>query len=216
MRISGAIFDLDGTLLGSMPVWQTVGSRYLLSVGAVPEQGLDEKLRPLSLAQAGRYLTQAYRLDRTTEEVCAGVNGILRDAYVSSLPLKPGAREALLALKERGVRLCVATEADGALARAALSRCGVLTCFDALVTCSQAGAGKESPAVYEKALEAMGTRKEKTLVFEDALHAVRTARRAGFPVAAVYEETARDQWEEMKKIADYALRGLDEWRSILG
>lgn len=49
--IQGAIFDADGTLLDSMGMWDTVGERYLASLGVTARPGLRQILFPLSLSQ---------------------------------------------------------------------------------------------------------------------------------------------------------------------
>ena len=49
--IQGAIFDADGTLLDSMGMWDTVGERYLASLGIPARPGLREILFPMSLTQ---------------------------------------------------------------------------------------------------------------------------------------------------------------------
>ena len=53
MKIEGAIFDLDGTLLDSMGIWDRAGEDFLLSLGITPRENLAETLKELSLAQAG-------------------------------------------------------------------------------------------------------------------------------------------------------------------
>ena len=54
--IRGAIFDVDGTLLDSMKIWDQAGARYLESLGKEPEQGLNKILFSLSLADGAAYL----------------------------------------------------------------------------------------------------------------------------------------------------------------
>ena len=55
MRLRGAIFDADGTLLDSLSVWDTLGGDYLRSIGYAPREGLDEALRDLSLSQGASF-----------------------------------------------------------------------------------------------------------------------------------------------------------------
>lgn len=55
MKIDGAIFDLDGTLLDSMFIWDTIGEEYLRSRGIEPHENLNAMLKSMSLYQAARY-----------------------------------------------------------------------------------------------------------------------------------------------------------------
>ena len=52
--------------------------------------------------------------------------------------------------------------------------------------------------------------KKDTVIFEDALHAIRTAKAAGFRVAAIYDPSAEDDQEEIRKLADYYFRSFEE------
>lgn len=207
MRLRGAVFDMDGTLLDSMSVWDTVGERYLRSVGYEPREDLNEALKTMSLRQAAHYLRAEYGVTLGVSEIEEGVNAVLERYYLFEAPLKPGAAELLARLREKGVRLCVATATDRRLAEAALKRCGVLSCFDGIFTCGEVGRGKDEPDIFEAALGFLGTKREETLVFDDALYALRTAKSAGFPVAAVYDSHER-AWDEILRLADICLEDL--------
>ena len=52
MRIKGAVFDLDGTLLNTMSIWHTIGADYLLSRGIMPRENLGVTFKDLSFYQA--------------------------------------------------------------------------------------------------------------------------------------------------------------------
>lgn len=213
--ITGAIFDVDGTLLDSMSIWDTVGEDYLRSIGYQPREDLNEVFKDMSLAQAARYYQTEYGVTLSVEEITAGVNAMLEDFYRHKAALKPGAGEFVRELSRRGVRLCVATATDRYLVEAALERCGVLSCFERIFTCGEAGHGKDEPDIFEAALRFLGTERSETVVFEDALYAARTARAGGFPVAAVYDGHERGR-EALKALADLYLTSFSEldlfWR----
>lgn len=54
--IRGVIFDVDGVLLNSMPVWENLGELYLKGRGIAAEKGLGEKLFTMSLEEGARYM----------------------------------------------------------------------------------------------------------------------------------------------------------------
>ena len=60
--IRGIIFDVDGVLLNSMPVWENLGELYLKSRGIPAEKGLGETLFSMSLEEGARYLISHYGL----------------------------------------------------------------------------------------------------------------------------------------------------------
>ena len=72
MRIRGAIFDVDGTLLDSMEVWDSIGENYLRSIGYEPKENLKETFQNMSLQQAARYYQTEYRVTLGIDEIMAG------------------------------------------------------------------------------------------------------------------------------------------------
>ena len=209
MRIRGAIFDVDGTLLDSMFIWDTIGETYLRSIGYQPKENLNETFKNMSLHQAARYYQTEYGVTQSIDEIMDGVNAMLERYYRFEVPLKPGVAELLEWLRQDGVKLCIATATDRHLVEAALDRCGVLSCFGEIFTCNEVGHGKDEPDIFEAALRFLGTRREETLVFDDALYAVRTAKEAGFPVAAVYDSHERSQ-AEVRARSDLYLEDLTQ------
>lgn len=207
MRIRGAIFDVDGTLLDSMPIWDTIGEDYLRSIGYEPREDLNEVFKNMSMRQAARYYQTAYGVTLGVGEIVDGVNAMLERYYRYEAPLKPGAAALLVRLRENGVKLCIATATDRYLVEAALERCGVRSYFGKIFTCSEVGHGKDEPDIFEAALRFLGTKREETIVFDDALYAIRTAKEAGFPVAAVYDKYEKDQ-AEVRRLADLRLEDL--------
>ncbi|HEX3040105.1 MAG TPA: HAD-IA family hydrolase, partial [Caproiciproducens sp.] len=108
------------------------------------------------------------------------------------------------------VRMCVATATDRGQAEAALKNLGILPYFSFILSCTDAGSGKDRPEIFEQALKRLGTEKDQTVVFEDALHAVMTAKQAGFRVVGVEDFSAGDDVEQIKKTADYYIRDFSE------
>lgn len=211
-RIDGAIFDLDGTLLDSMPVWDTLAADYLRSLQIEPEDGLFEKTKLMTLRQVAEYFISEYSVGQTASEIERNVNKRIEAFYYYEAKPKTGAAELLALLRERGVKMCVVTATDKYLVEAALSRCGLMDAFDFILTCGDFGSGKDSPAIFEYALETLGTQKLSTFVFEDAIHAVRTAKQAGFPVVAVHDRSFADVRDELKDMSDLFAETLTEAR----
>ena len=71
--IKGVIFDVDGVLLNSMPVWENLGELYLDHLGIEAEKNLGETLFEMSLEEAADYLISHYNLEKTVEEVVQGL-----------------------------------------------------------------------------------------------------------------------------------------------
>ena len=106
---SGAIFDLDGTLLDSMGVWEEIDAAFLNRRGfEVPADYL-QAVAPLGFRAAADYTIRRFGLRESAEALIEEWDTLAVEAYQVRVPLKSGARQYLLSLKERGVRLAVAT-----------------------------------------------------------------------------------------------------------
>ena len=203
MKLKGAIFDLDGTLLDSMPTWRTVGSEFLKRRGIETEEGFDARFRTMTLMQAAIYFKENYNIKDDEESIIKEFEEIMLPKYEKELPLKSGVLKMLKAFKKNGVKMCIATATNRPLVEAALKRLKIEDYFDGLITCLEAKKGKQFPDIYREALKIINCKKEDTVVFEDALHAVKTAKKDGFFVAGIYDRES-DQWqEEIKKLSDY-------------
>ena len=187
--IKGVIFDVDGVLLNSMPVWENLGELYLQHLGIEAEKDLGTKLYTMSLEQSAEYLIETYHLDLAPEQVIAGVNREVKDFYAGRVPLKEGVRQYLNEFHEKGVPMVIATTGDRQNAQAALKRLNVLRFFQGIFTCSEIGSSKNEPDIYYAAALQLDTDPGQTLVFEDAYHAIRTGQtlfsgRPGAPLSA--------------------------------
>lgn len=215
MNFKGAIFDLDGTLLDSMPFWETLGSEYLKAKGIIPRENVDRTLKTMSLQQGARYLKREFSIPGSEDEIIDEIVAMIEDIYLSKVPLKAGALPLLERLYEEKVRMCIATATENSLAKAALERLGALSYFDFILTCFDTGMGKDRPEFFLKALELLNTPKEETIVFEDALYAIKSAKAAGLLVVAVYDESFHEEREEIRVISDFYLDSLEDWEMIL-
>lgn len=215
MNFKGAIFDLDGTLLDSMPFWETLASEYLKAKGIIPRENVDRTLKTMSLQQGARYLKREFSIPGSEDEIIDEIVAMIEDIYLSKAPFKAGALPLLERLYEEKVRMCIATATENSLAKAALERLGALSYFDFILTCFDTGMGKDRPEFFLKALELLNTPKEETIVFEDALYAIKSAKAAGLSVVTVYDESFHEEREEIRAIADFYLDSLEDWELIL-
>ena len=193
--LKGAIFDLDGTLLDSMFIWDTAGEVYLRSIGIEPREDLQKVLKPMSLLQSATYIREKYSIPLTVEEIMDGINRTVEGFYFHTVQPKEGVITFLEQMKKQGIKMCIATATDRYQVEAALKRCGMESFFSEIFTCTDVGHGKDEPIIFQKAMEYLGTAKADTVVFEDAYHAAKTAKADGFITVAVYDSHETRQAE---------------------
>ena len=208
--VKGAIFDLDGTLVDSMFIWETFGENYLKSLGKEPKENLADTFKTFTLEQSAQYYREHYGITLSVEEIVDDINNMVADIYRTKVGLKSSVNNFLKRLQSEGVKMCVATVTDRPIAEEVLKRLGVREYFSEIFTCSEVGYSKETPEIYRTALHHLGTEKAETVVFEDAFYALKTAKNDGFKVAAVYDEHEPKQ-EEMREISDYYIKGFDSF-----
>lgn len=209
--IKGVIFDADGTLLNSMPVWEHLGELYLRSLGIDAEKGLSEVLFTMSMQQGVEYIIEQYHLDLNLEQVMDGLNREMGDFYRNRVPLKEGVREFVEGFKEKRLPMMIATTGDRVNLEVALKRLNIRSCFAGILTCTELGTDKDHPDIYLASALQMDIEPKEALVFEDTYQAVRTAKKAGFPTVAVYDK-ANDR--ELGKIWNTADIYLPEYENF--
>lgn len=211
--LKGAIFDLDGTILDSMFIWDTIGEDYLRSLRKEPKENLKETFKTFSLKQAAEYYREIYGVTLSVSEIIDGVNKMAENYYVDTVQLKVSVKAFLEKLKTSNVKMCIATVTDKHLVEAALNRLGVRDYFSEIFTCASVGHSKEEPHIYREAQKHLNTKKGETVVFEDSLYALQTAKADGFITVGVFDIHEEKQ-AELKTTADHYIEDYSECDSI--
>ena len=208
IEITGAIFDMDGTLLDSMGTWYTVGSDYMRSLGMTPPPTLDEDILRLTLEDAARHI-QSLGVDKPVPEIHAGINGVMDDYFLNRAECRPGVADFLEMLRTAGIPITIATASDRTQVENGLKHAGIFHYIDRIFTCTELNTGKHETKVFDSAREFMGTDIESTWVFEDARHAAQTAKRGGYKVLGIWDASEPDQ-KELQETADVYVREFVE------
>jgi len=201
MKITGAIFDMDGTLLNSMDYWAIVPTEYLNLRSIAPKEDTNRYFLENGMKEWCKYQEIPY----TFEEVSNDIYSLMEKYYLNDVQLKDGVRELLDKLKNNGVKMCLATATDKFMVEKILNKLNIKDYFLTIFTSSEVGKGKRFPLIYEKALEFLGTDKETTYVFEDAAYAINTCYKNSFKVIGVHDKNVFVPKAEIISMCNYYL-----------
>lgn len=216
MKIKGAIFDMDGTLINSLicwkDIWAAMADKYLDGEEGFPGEEIDKKLRTMTLLEGMEMIHSVRGIGKDGQELWEFCNALIADFYRNKVEMKLGAMEFLKYLHEGGVKMCIASASALDMVEIAAERCELGKYIPKLLSSCDYGCGKDRPDVYLGALEYLGTPIEETWVFEDSLVALKTAKGIGMPVVGIYDAYNFGH-EEMREISDYYIadgEGLDK------
>lgn len=205
-----AVFDLDGTILDSTDVWNQIDEEFFEARGLMLPPDYGDTIAPMGFERAAEYTIDAFSLSETKAQVMEEWNFMAQQKFKKDVGLKDGAYEYLYYLKNRGVKLCVATASHEELFVPALKRNGVYDLFDHITTLKEVNRGKGFPDVYLKSAQKANESIENCVVFEDLLAGIRGALNGGFFTVAVYDKNSEKDFSIIKKISNKVIHSFYE------
>ncbi|MBQ3106149.1 MAG: HAD family phosphatase [Eggerthellaceae bacterium] len=207
--MTGIIFDCDGVLLDSVGSWWEMEHELARIAGVVLTQEERDAIVTFTIGESGAYFHEKHGLGESPEDVVRMMDEFMLAYYRAARP-REGALEFVRAMRERGVRMSVASSSPQKYLQAGLEAVGLLPYLDAVVSVDDVGASKRQPDVYHAARAAMGTALEDTWGFEDSLYAVRTLAAAGYRTVGLYERDGSGTFDDLQREATVAVRSFAE------
>ena len=213
-NFKGAIFDMDGTLLDSMPVWKRLTQGYLAQFGVHITDQDYAVTEGFSQPQVAQYFADRYPdLPVDAQGIMDGMDELITARYETIARPKDGVLDFLEGLRRRGVKMAVATLTARRHAEKALRDRDMLDYFDFMLTIEDIGVSKREPDIYLQSAARMGLEPAECTVFEDAPYACTTAKRAGFYVCGVAGPAYAAGETELRAASDLIIeRSFDELR----
>lgn len=209
-NIKAAIFDMDGTLVDSMWIWDKIDKNFLESRGIEYDENLKHTIGHLSFKNTVTYFKENFNLKESKEEIFDIFNEMAYEQYKNNVPLKSGAKEFLQKLKEKGIKIGLATSNSIQLLEATLKANGIYDYFDAITLTDEVSNGKNHPDVYLLCAEKLEVDPCECVVFEDILPAIQGAKLANMKVVAVYDKYSDPQRAEIIKEAHKHIKCYSE------
>ncbi len=210
-NIEAVIFDVDGTLIDSMWVWKRIDDLFLEKYHLEEPEGFHEGMEGKSYSETADYFLELFpTLPHTRQELEDEWTEMAYEIYTTQMELKKGAFEFIQELKDKGIKLGIATSNNRELAEGTLRHCKILDMFDSVWTSGEAKAGKPDPAVYLCVAEALQIAPENCLVFEDIPMGILAGKNAGMKVCAVHDVDSINQEDKKRALADYYIQDYDD------
>lgn len=181
------VFDLDGVLINSEPVWDDVRRALAADHGLPWPDAATRAMQGMSTKEWSAYLADVVRVPGDAPAIAEQVISAVEDRYATDLPLIDGAREAVARLADR-FPLGLASSSPRRLIATVLAASGMAAYFRTTVSTEEVEAGKPSPAVYLEAVRRLGVAAEETVAIEDSSNGLRSAHAAGLIVVALPHE----------------------------
>jgi len=205
------IFDMDGLLVDSEPLWWRVEKRFAADRGgdwtdeqarACVGQGLPFVIATMN-ATFGWTLDVEAEVERLVDRFIAGVD---------TLELKPGAREILEAAIAAERKRALASSSPLRLIRPVLTRFGLTESFEVVSSGEEVDNGKPAPDIFLLTASRLGVGASDCVVFEDSLAGVTAGKAAGMTVIAIPE----DEPERFRPLTPHVVAELHQARAIVG
>lgn len=208
--MKAVIFDLDGTVVDSMWMWEAIDIEYLARFGITLPVDLQKNIAGMSFSETAVYFKKMFSIPDSLEKIKDDWNRMAMDKYCKEVSLKPGVLEFLKKLKAYGIKMGIATSNSKELAMAVLNAQKILGYFDEVHMSCEVKRGKPAPDIYLLVAKCLGVSPKHCLVFEDIPEGIRAGKAAGMKVCGVEDAFSAPYREEKKKLTDYYIMQYDE------
>lgn len=207
------IFDCDGTLVNSSPVWGHAQTELLRRHGIDVTVDDFAQFEHLSLEDECRAYHDTWSIGANGEELYRELSDILVEGY-SKVPPREGLLAFLKQAKAAGIAMCVATSTPAELVQSALASAGLDSYMEFVTTTGEAGRSKQFPDVYKLALRRLEERHghmfERPWVFEDAVFGLKSSGAAGFMRVGIYDPHGRMKRDDVRANCDIFIDSYEE------
>ncbi|MHB1485521.1 MAG: HAD family hydrolase [Saccharofermentanales bacterium] len=202
MKYEAVIFDMDGTIIDSMWIWNELASRSFTRNGIDVPDNLEHTIFSMNFVEAADYCIKLIGSDQTPDQLIEEWSKDAQLLYAEEITLKPFIREFLQFLKESGYIVCLTTANFLEIAKMILDRFSLTSYFDSITVTSEVERSKLFPDVFLLTAKKHNIEPGKCIVFEDSFYAIKGAKEAGMTVIGVYDDFTKHLEDEIKQMTD--------------
>jgi mannitol-1-/sugar-/sorbitol-6-/2-deoxyglucose-6-phosphatase len=207
--IEAVVFDMDGVLIDSEPIWRRVEKNVFGKVGvALSDDDLVETMGVRIAEVVGRWYERRPWEGPSPREVEKEIIEDVAETIASEGRLEEGVVEAIDYVDGLGLRLALASSSPMRLIEAVLSLDDLAKRFEVVLSAEEEELGKPDPAVYLSAARALGVAADRCLAIEDSVAGVAAAKAAGMVSVVVPDPLVpEDEFAQ----ADLVLHSMEEF-----
>ena len=175
-EFKGAIFDLDGTIIDSMDVWETIDIKFLEKRNITMPNDYIEKINSMSFEEVAKYTIERFNLNESVDSLIKEWNDMAIYEYSNNIKLKPNVKEYLVKLKKHDIKIGLATSSPKELYEPVLKNNKVYDYFDTFTSVDDVKRDKNYPDIYLYTAKKLGLYPNECIIFEDILIAINMAK----------------------------------------
>ena len=183
--IQGVLFDMDGLMFDTEPLWSESWAPALALFGLPFKEGLDQSARGSAGENLRAVIRSYYGPDCPAEEIIAAFDKIAHEKFLSPVPKKPGLDNLLDWLEARGIPMAVVSSSSEAVIRRNLDNWQMTSRFKAIISGEMVTRSKPDPEAFLLGAKAIGVDPASCLVLEDSHNGVRAGAAGGFVTVMV-------------------------------
>lgn len=222
------IFDMDGTLIDSVGVWNNVDIELIKQISGIPvnlaevQEERDTVLRKYSKSENPymkycSFLKEKYKTQISKEDIHSLRYEIAQDYLINRIDYKKDADTFISELKSKGYILVIATTTKRDNMKIyrnknknIIAKANIDDYFSYIYTREDAKKIKPNPEIYYKIIKELNVSNNECLIFEDSLIGVEAAKNAGIDVVAVYDKYSNHERTQINAISDYQIGSYTE------
>lgn len=206
----GAVFDLDGTLIDSMGVWEKIDRDFFTKRKIDIPKDYIEIVNSMRFEDIAKYTIKRFNLNEKEEDVIREWNEMAIYEYTNNIKLKPFVREYISKLKQQNIKIALATTSPEEFYEPVLINNDLYELFDAFVSIDEVSKDKSYPDIYILACNKLGLSPRDCIGFEDILCGIKSMKKVSMKSIGVYDKSSSHEMEEIKKHCDKFIYNFKE------
>ncbi|WP_297130624.1 HAD family hydrolase [Terrisporobacter sp.] len=210
LDFKGAIFDLDGTLIDSMKIWEKIDMDFLNKRNIKMPADYIEMINSMSFDKVAKYTIDRFGLNEKEEDIIKEWHEMAVYEYTNNIKLKPYVKEYLHKLKHNNIKIGLATTSPKYLYEPVLKNNNIYELFDELVSLEDVTRDKNYPDIYLLTSEKLGVNPNDCVGFEDILIGINTMKKINIKCIGVYDESSLYEIDKIKDSCDIFIHSFKE------